>query len=149
LVRHHFPDVPVYARARNRQHVYRLMEQGVLQMRRETFLSAIELTRDLLTGLGIPEVEARRMTETFAALDRKRLYDDYAHASDARRLEVQARRFAEELEEIFRQDTADAARIAKGEMPSKSETRPKPTEKEKTPLTAGTAPEAAEPPRSA
>ncbi len=112
LVRRHFPHVPIYARARNRQHVHKLMDLGVLEMRRETFLSAIELSRDLLEGLGMRESEAKRITEAFAALDRKRLYDDYEHASDAQKLELNAKQFADELEQIFREDAADAEKIA-------------------------------------
>ncbi len=123
IVRHYFPHVPIYARARNRQHVHKLMDLGVQEMRRETFLAAIELTRDLLEGLGVREAEAKRLTETFAALDRKRLYDDYEHASDRQKLELNARRFAEELEELFQRDTEEAERIADGQLPIKSDTR--------------------------
>lgn len=112
IVRQHFPHVPVFARARNRQHVHKLMDLGVGEMRRETFLAAIELTRDLLSGLGLSDAEAKRITETFADLDRKRLYDDYQHASDAKRLESHAKRFAEELEQVFREDAADAEKLA-------------------------------------
>ncbi len=108
LVRHHFPQVPVYARARNRQHVYRLTDLGVKNMRRETFLSSIQLTHDVLGGLGVPEPEIRRITEAFIEHDRKRLYDDYRHASDDAKLEAQARRSADELEEILSKDLEPA-----------------------------------------
>ena len=127
IVRRHFPDVPIFARARNRQHVHRLMDLGIQEMRRETFLAAIELTRDLLEGLGMQESEARRLTETFAALDRKRLYDDYEHASDREKLELNAKRFAEELEELLRDDTEDAGSVAEGQLPLTEETRAGPT----------------------
>jgi monovalent cation:proton antiporter-2 (CPA2) family protein len=125
IVRRHFPHVPIYARARNRQHVHKLMDLGVQEMRRETFLAAIELTRDLLEGLGMRETEAKRLTETFAALDRKRLYDDYEHASDRQKLELNARRFAEELEELFRDDAEEAERITEGQVPAKADARPR------------------------
>ena len=131
IVRRHFPHVPIYARARNRSHVHKLMDLGVEEMRRETFLAAIELTRDLLEGLGMRESEARRLTETFAALDRKRLYDDYEHASDAKRLEMHAKRFAEELEELFRSDTEEAQTLAEGRAPQKADVRPKRSDGEK------------------
>jgi monovalent cation:proton antiporter-2 (CPA2) family protein len=123
IVRRHFPDVPIFARARNRQHVHKLMDLGVQEMRRETFLAAIELTRDLLVGLGMREVEAKRLTETFAALDRKRLYDDYEHASDREKLELNAKRFADELEELFRDDTEETERITDVLLPNKADPR--------------------------
>lgn len=103
-IRSKYPEVPVYARARNRQHVYRLMDFGITKVRRETFLSALELTRDLLRGLGLKEAEIRRVIETFAENDRKRLYDGYKHASDSEKLEVQARKAASELEGILAED---------------------------------------------
>lgn len=118
IVRQHFPQVPIFARARNRQHVHKLMDLGVGEMRRETFLAAIELTRDLLTGLGMSDSEAGRITGTFAELDRKRLYDDYEHSSDAKRLETGAKRFAEELEQVFREDAAAAGKLAPTEVPT-------------------------------
>lgn len=108
IVRRYFPHVPIFARARNRQHVHKLMDLGIQEMRRETFLAAIQLSQDLLEGLGMPESEARRLTTAFAELDRRRLYDDYEHASDREKLELNAKRFAEELEQIFSEDTAEA-----------------------------------------
>lgn len=39
-VRHHFPRLPVYARARNRHHAHRLMEFGARVIVRETFDSS-------------------------------------------------------------------------------------------------------------
>jgi monovalent cation:proton antiporter-2 (CPA2) family protein len=51
IVRQHFPDVPIYARARNRQHVHQLMDLGIEMIERETFLSALDLTQELLRGL--------------------------------------------------------------------------------------------------
>lgn len=104
LVRFHFPTVPVYARARNRQHVYRLMDTGVTRIRRETFQSALALTEDLLRGLGLKDTEVRRAVDTFAAEDRKRLYEDYRFASDSEKLDVRARQAAAELEAILAED---------------------------------------------
>ena len=82
MVRTHFPDLPIYARARDRTHVHRLMDLGVEIIERETFLAALELTKDLLRGLGLKEGEVRRLTETFKRLDEKRLYEDYQYYTD-------------------------------------------------------------------
>ena len=123
IVRRHFPHVPIFARARNRQHVHKLMDLGVEEMRRETFLSSIELTCDLLQGLGMPEAEARRLTTMFSSLDRKRLYDDYEHASDREKLELNAKRFADELEQIFHEDTEETKAIVDTTAPVPSDGR--------------------------
>jgi glutathione-regulated potassium-efflux system protein KefB len=113
LVRRHYPELPVFARARNRQHVYKLMDLGVEKMRRETFLASLDLTRLLLVGLGTSESEATRLTETFKEHDRKRLYADYAHHNDFEKMTRKSREAQKELEELFQTDKADAA--AKGE----------------------------------
>lgn len=107
LVRKHFPHVPIYARARNRNHVHRLMDLGVEFIRRETFLSSLDITREVLRGLGDPEQEVTRTIETFREFDRRHLYGDYAHYTDQQKLQVFARERSEELKDLFAQDEAD------------------------------------------
>jgi len=104
IVRRHFPNVPVYARARNRQHAHQLMDLGITMIRRETFLSALELTREVLRDLGYSESEVSRTVETFREFDERRLYDDYTHYTDTEKLQEQAKKQSEELEELFSQD---------------------------------------------
>jgi glutathione-regulated potassium-efflux system protein KefB len=104
LVTRHYPHLPVYARARDRQHVHRLMDLGVKVIERETFLSALELSEHVLRGLGLDEPTVRRTTQAFAEMDRRRLFEDYQHATDAEKLRANAMKQAEELEELFRQD---------------------------------------------
>lgn len=107
MVRTHFPDVPIYARARDRTHVHRLMDLGVTVIERETFLAALELTKDLLRGLGLKEPEVRRLTETFKRLDEKRLYDDYQYYTDLEKVRANALTQAMELEELFARDVEE------------------------------------------
>ncbi|MEE8294567.1 MAG: monovalent cation:proton antiporter-2 (CPA2) family protein, partial [Sphingomonadales bacterium] len=44
VVRKHFPDVPIFARARNRKHAYQLRDLGVHNIVRETLHSSLKLT---------------------------------------------------------------------------------------------------------
>ncbi len=104
VVRTHFPDLPIYARARDRTHVHRLMDLGVTIIERETFLSALELTRRLLRGLGLSEAEVKRLTETFKRQDEKRLYEDYQYYTDFEKIRANALSQATELEELFTRD---------------------------------------------
>jgi glutathione-regulated potassium-efflux system protein KefB len=110
MVRQHYPHVPIYARARDRRHTHRLMDLGVTAIRRETFLSSIELTRDLLRGLGLSRREVSFVVETFKAHDRRRLYEDYRHYTDVEKLQARARTSAQELEDLFAQDAAEQAK---------------------------------------
>ncbi|QYZ70750.1 monovalent cation:proton antiporter-2 (CPA2) family protein [Neotabrizicola shimadae] len=52
LVRHHFPQVPVLARAYDRQHALDLVKEGVDFQIRETFESALSLGAEALKRLG-------------------------------------------------------------------------------------------------
>jgi len=107
VVRKNFPDLPIYARARDRTHVHRLMDLGVTIIERETFLSALELTRQLLRGLGLSEAEVRRLTDTFKRQDEKRLYEDYQYYTDLEKVRANALSQAVELEELFMRDVEE------------------------------------------
>ncbi|MGI9417412.1 MAG: monovalent cation:proton antiporter-2 (CPA2) family protein [Geminicoccaceae bacterium] len=109
MVRRAFPDLKIYARARDRQHAHRLIDLGVDVIRRETFLAALDMTREVLEGLGVSAKAARDATETFRQHDRKRLYDDYQIASDEEKLRERALRANEELEGLFQRDATEAA----------------------------------------
>jgi len=104
IVRRNFPDLPIYARARDRTHVHRLMDLDVTIIERETFLSALELTRRLLRGLGFREAEVARLTETFKKQDERRLYQDYQYYTDLEKVRANALSQARELEDLFAKD---------------------------------------------
>ena len=107
IVRKNFPDLPIYARARDRTHVHRLMDLGVNIIERETFLSALELTRKLLRGFGLSETEVKRLTETFERQDERRLYEDYQYYTDPEKIRANALSQAKELEELFMHDVEE------------------------------------------
>lgn len=113
MVRRNYPHVPIYARAHDRRHVHQLMDEGIEVIRRETFLASLDLTRDLLRGLGLPEREVRSTADTFQAMDRRRLYEDYKHYTDVEKLQEQAKSYAQELEELFAKDAIEQAKAAK------------------------------------
>jgi glutathione-regulated potassium-efflux system protein KefB len=106
LVREHFPGLAVYARARNRNHVHQLMDLGVKVIRRETFASALELSRDVLRGLGLSEREVRFTVDTFARHDRQLLKENYKYYTDQQKMMELARSDAETLAQLFAEDRA-------------------------------------------
>jgi glutathione-regulated potassium-efflux system protein KefB len=119
LVRRHYPDLPIYARARNRNHVHRLMDLGVNVIRRETFLSALDITREVLRGLGLPEREVRFTVEAFSRQDEHRLTDEYAHYTDEQKMMDLARSDAETLARLFDEDA-----LAQAEQSALADARP-------------------------
>jgi glutathione-regulated potassium-efflux system protein KefB len=112
MVRQRYPHVPIFARSRHRRHTHLLMDAGIQIIRRETFLSSLDLTRQVLRGLGLPEREVKFAVDTFQEQDRRRLYEDYKHYTDEEKLQARARTYAQELEELFAQDAAEQANAA-------------------------------------
>lgn len=111
-VKTRYPHVPIYARARDRAHAYRLLDLGITTIRRETFLSALDLTRQLLTGLGYSERLALRTVQTFKTHDERRLFEDYKLASDVEKLQERARSERVRLEKLFQEDAEEEAKAA-------------------------------------
>ncbi|NKB59505.1 MAG: glutathione-regulated potassium-efflux system protein KefB [Alphaproteobacteria bacterium] len=114
-VARHFPHVRILARARNREHVYRLMDIGVTYIYRETFSSSLEAARDLLTFTGRTANEAENVVATFRRHDEERLIQQHGTHHDAERVAAQSREWQKELEQIFEQDAVDQEAIAAGE----------------------------------
>jgi glutathione-regulated potassium-efflux system protein KefB len=111
LVRSKYPNLPIYARARNRNHAHQLLDLGITTLQRETFLSALDITKQLLRGLGITERETNRMIHTFRTHDERRLVEDYKLASDLDKLRERARSDVKTLEKLFEEDAAEEARL--------------------------------------
>jgi glutathione-regulated potassium-efflux system protein KefB len=117
IVTSQYSHVPVFARARNRNHAHRLLDLGVSAIQRETFLSALETTRQVLNGLGYSERETDRVLKTFRAHDERRLSEDYLHYSDMEKMQAKARSDPATLERLFAEDAAEEARLAASEAP--------------------------------
>ena len=114
VVRRHFPQLKIYARARNRNHAYQLMDLGIQVVWRETFYSSLDLSRALLRGLGFPGNESDETVERFRQYDEALLYAHRSLHDDEARLMALARASAKELEELFEQD---AVRMEKQGQP--------------------------------
>ncbi|HEY2347229.1 MAG TPA: monovalent cation:proton antiporter-2 (CPA2) family protein [Xanthomonadaceae bacterium] len=105
LVKRLFPHLKVYARARNRQHAFKLMDLNVDQVVRETLQGSLELTRHVLEGLGFsPEVAAARV-DRFRAHDEKVLAEQYLVYDDEGALLQSAQDARRELQQLFEADT--------------------------------------------
>lgn len=104
LVRKHYPGLRIVARARNRNHVHLLMDAGVEVIRRETYLSALDMTREVLRGLGHTDREIKFLIETFQAHDQRRLIDAYRHYTDIEKMQELARSDAANLAKLFDED---------------------------------------------
>jgi glutathione-regulated potassium-efflux system ancillary protein KefC/glutathione-regulated potassium-efflux system protein KefB len=105
MVKKHYPHLKIYARARNRVHAYRLMDIGVDEIIRETFLSSLELARDVLVGLGYPIAEADEAVRLFRQHDEDLLAKQHKIHDDEAQIIATAKQGAQELERLFGEDT--------------------------------------------
>ena len=104
LVRTQFPKVKVFARARNRQHVFALMDAGVTNIIRETLLSSLDLASSVLQELGETQASARDAVRRFRQHDEATLAAQYAVKEDETKFQATTRESAQQLEKLFETD---------------------------------------------
>lgn len=105
VIKKNFPNLRIFARARNRQHVYKLMDIGVDYVIRETFLSSIELASNVLTGLGIKNDEAEKIAKAFREYDEALIKRQHAIHHNEEEVIAATKRAALELQSLFEEDT--------------------------------------------
>jgi glutathione-regulated potassium-efflux system protein KefB len=109
LVKRQFPHLKVYARARNRQHAFRLMDLELDAVVRETLHSSLELSRHVLIGLGLTPAQAAERVERFRRHDERMLEAQQAVYDDETKLVQSAKEAMAELEQLFEADLRDDA----------------------------------------
>ncbi|HZP65322.1 MAG TPA: monovalent cation:proton antiporter-2 (CPA2) family protein [Rudaea sp.] len=106
VVRRLYPHLKIVARARNRQHAFRLMDMNIDDVVRETLHSSLEMARLVLEDLGFaPEIAARRV-ERFRVQDANLLRAQYLVYDDEAALMQSARDALADLERLFEADSA-------------------------------------------
>jgi glutathione-regulated potassium-efflux system ancillary protein KefC len=103
-VRRDYPDLPLFARARNITHYYQLMDRGVTVIERETFESAVKLGRGVLTGLGHSAWSTRQAANRFRKYNLQSLLAVYPYYRDRETYASMAKRAREELETMIARD---------------------------------------------
>ncbi len=103
-VTRHFPDLTIVARARNRRHEYHLMDLGIKHIFRETLLSSLAMSEQVLFDLGFEEQEIHRLIATFREKDDQLIREQHAVQHDEEQLIQTARDTARELELLLRSD---------------------------------------------
>lgn len=103
-VTRHFPDLTIVARARNRRHEYHLMDLGIKHIFRETLLSSLAMSEQVLFDLGFEEQEVHRLIATFREKDDQLIREQHAVQHDEEQLIQTARDTARELELLLKSD---------------------------------------------
>lgn len=104
MVRNHYPQLKIFARARNRHHAWKLMEIGVDIVVRETFASSMEMSVEVLKGLGYPSSNALEAVRTFRDFDNQLLASSYTHRHDLETLRKTEHEAIAEFQALFQQE---------------------------------------------
>ncbi len=106
MAKEHYPNLKIYARARNRAHVFDLLDIGIdmNHIRRETFESSLLLTRELLLDLGFPSDRARAVIERFHRHDELMMAEQYKVRHDQKLFLDASRQGMQQLSEVLRED---------------------------------------------
>jgi monovalent cation:proton antiporter-2 (CPA2) family protein len=104
LIRKHFPHLKIFARARNRQHAFRLMDLDVRYIIRETLVSSLEMTVQVLETLGLSKSRAVDTVQQFREHDEETMRKQFSVKDDDSKFLQTSRESAEQLLHLFETD---------------------------------------------
>ncbi len=107
-----YPHIKIIARARNRQHVHRLVDLGAEAIR-ETYYSSLEMSRRTLVGLGLTQAQADARIQRFKHHDEQVLVAQHAVYDDAAKVLQTAQEARAELAKLFEADQLEEQEASK------------------------------------
>ena len=113
LVRKHYPQARVFARARDRRHSWQLVDLGAEALR-ETFCSSLEIGREVLVALGMDREQAEHRARRFREWDESLLEQQRLLQDDEDALLQATRDARRELDGLFEADAGGG----RGDAPS-------------------------------
>lgn len=111
VVRHAYPHLKIFARARNRNHAFRLRDLGVYRIERETFWSSVKLTKELLVDWGEDFESVNKTIDMFVKHDFEMLDGQYERKHDQNEMINYSKKSAEQLVELMKEDKKVAQEI--------------------------------------
>ncbi len=103
LLKRLYPHLKIFARARNRQHAFRLMDLGV-EITRETFHSSLTMGQRVMEALGVPHDVAVERRERFREHDEAILQEQHLVYDDEAALIASSHQSLKDLENLFEAD---------------------------------------------
>ncbi len=104
LVRQQFPGTALIVRARDRAHVYRLAELGVLNPIREIYESSLDAAIRTLIAVGFTEGQSQNTINIFREHDERMLQQAALVSNDTAALAKIVEQSRKDLKELFTQD---------------------------------------------
>jgi glutathione-regulated potassium-efflux system ancillary protein KefC len=106
LVRAHFPQIEIVARARDVTHWNQLRDRGVMRVQRELFESSLRSARSVLEVLGQSEQEALDITDRFRVHNLALFEELHPHYQDQAKLIAVVKQGRRQLEEQMARERA-------------------------------------------
>lgn len=107
LVKRQYPHLKIVARARNRQHAFRLMDIGIEDPVRETFYSSLEMTRHVLQSLDMAADVVDSRIARFRKHDEQVLRAQYLVYDDDAALMQSSKEALHDLQQLFEADAVE------------------------------------------
>lgn len=104
-VREHFPNLKIFARARNRGHAFDLLALGIKAIKRELFDSSAYFTRDLLVDMGYAKETADDLIEKFKLHDEIMLEEQFKVRHDDKMFLSVSKQAVAQLSQVLGEDT--------------------------------------------
>lgn len=121
-IRQHYPKLPIFTRAFDRLHAYRLIHLGVNDVAIETSGSAVMLGTEVLKALGMRPERAEAKARLFQTNNQRSIWDlSKRYQEDDRETFLQAsRQSTEQLEAMLRSDPEELLQGASSEWPAEN-----------------------------
>ncbi|MCC6138285.1 MAG: cation:proton antiporter [Bdellovibrionaceae bacterium] len=104
IVKEHFPHLDIIARVRNRQHAIDLMELGITSIHRETYMTSLEVAKEVMLKRGKPADAVERAVRNFRIHDEKILKKQLELRHDENQMVTYTSQATKELERILTED---------------------------------------------
>jgi monovalent cation:proton antiporter-2 (CPA2) family protein len=105
IIRERFPHVKIFARARNRGHVFDFFDIGVDRVKRETFDASVNFVKDLLIEMGTTADKAQTIIEKFQMHDEIMLREQYKVRDDDKKFVSISKQAQAQLSHVLNDET--------------------------------------------
>jgi monovalent cation:proton antiporter-2 (CPA2) family protein len=104
VIREHFPNLKIFARARNRGHAFEVMDLGIQHIKREVFDSSVYFVKDLLVEMGYEASKAALIIEKFKRHDELMLNEQFKVRGDDKALISLSAQGVAQLNQVLNDD---------------------------------------------
>ncbi|MEZ4872079.1 MAG: monovalent cation:proton antiporter-2 (CPA2) family protein [Bdellovibrionales bacterium] len=110
MIKEHYPHLEIIARVRNRQHAIELLALGIENVHRETYLTSLEVAKEVLLARGGVREKINKKLALFRKHDENILREQLIHREDEKKMISFTNQANAELDQILRADDLSSDR---------------------------------------